>query len=110
MKQPKLNVRLIRRIQKHILEEPRRFFMKAILAIGVPGSHEWDEVKGGWNPSDLSDTVPPCGTAACLAGWTGLLSGKTLKQTARLSFKWFGTKLGLPKAMIKKELGHSLFY
>lgn len=45
-------VRLLRRVKKHILEEPRRFDMK-----------DWVE----------SSTVSPCGTVACIAGWTLLL-------------------------------------
>lgn len=65
----KLNVWLLRKIQAHITEEPRRFFM------------DWFEVHGnstaGWffKWRDLASTVPSCGTAACIAGWANGLTG-----------------------------------
>lgn len=45
-------VRLLRRVKKHILEEPRRLDMS-----------DWVE----------TSKVSPCGTTACIAGWTLLL-------------------------------------
>jgi|SRR5579864_556807 len=50
---PKLNVELLRKVKKHILEEPRRLDM------------------GYWIHAT---TASPCGTVACLAGWTCILS------------------------------------
>lgn len=90
---PNLNVRLLRRIQKHILEEPRRFFMESVVVATTPGSRKWDE-SASWF-TDLSRTVPPCGTAACIHGWTALLSGKTIQETEDLRFRWSQNKLGL---------------
>jgi hypothetical protein len=52
----KLNVRLLRRIKKHILEEPRRFWMGWWVVPNVPGQHP-----------------APCGTTACIAGWAAIL-------------------------------------
>lgn len=49
---PGLNVKLLRKVQKHILEEPRRLQM------------------GVWQSK--SDDAP-CGTIGCIAGWTALL-------------------------------------
>lgn len=91
----KLNVRLLRRIQRHILEEPRRFFMEGVIATGTPGKlfESFDLF------TDLASRVPACGTAACIHGWTALLSGKTPNQTARLKFSWSARKLGLPENM-----------
>jgi hypothetical protein len=57
---PRINVKLLARVRDHILEEPRRY----------------DQELWG-RPSDEA----PCGTAACIAGWTALLGRKvTLKQ------------------------------
>ena len=69
-KKPKLNVRLLRKIQRYIMEEPRRFMMRGIIARGTPGKTDWD-----FHWSDIAHRVPPCGTAACIAGWTNLLTG-----------------------------------
>lgn len=87
----KLNVKLLRKIQKHILEEPRRFFMAGLVATGTPGAtfenSNWYE--------DLPSIVPRCGTSACIAGWTALLSGKSTKQAGILSLNWSARRLGL---------------
>ena len=52
MKMPKLNVKLLDRILRHVKKEPRRFNM------------------GQWVDSSVT---APCGTAACLAGWAVIL-------------------------------------
>lgn len=68
---PKLNVRLLRKIQKHILEEPRRLKMDNAVVL-----------KKGSERSFMSDfrttqqLFPACGTAACIAGWAVILSGR----------------------------------
>jgi hypothetical protein len=54
----KLNVKLLRKVQQHILEEPRRATID-----------RWVQHVG---PLDVD--APPCGTAACIAGWCVLLS------------------------------------
>ena len=54
-----MNVELLRRVEQHILEEPRRLHME------------------GWYYSiedrEPYSSEPPCGTAACIAGWAQLL-------------------------------------
>lgn len=64
----KLNVNLLRKIQKHILEEPKRFFMAAYLDQGRPGSRT-SEFR------DQAKRFPSCGTTACIAGWANILTG-----------------------------------
>lgn len=60
----KLNVRLLNRIKKHLLEEPKRYF------------------QGWWAvPADEvvyrgEDGPPACGTQGCIAGWAVLLDSK----------------------------------
>ena len=53
-----MNVRLLRRIQKQILKEPRQFYMDTWFKEAA-----W---KGKKNPN--------CGTAACIGGWAIALS------------------------------------
>jgi hypothetical protein len=55
-KKTKLNVRLLRRIQKQILKEPRQFQMPRMF--------------------DYRPAIPNCGTAACIAGWAYTFSLK----------------------------------
>lgn len=64
----KLNVTLLRKIQAHILEEPRRFIMDDLVRYGLPG----DKFSAD---NDTQQTFAECGTAACIAGWALLLSG-----------------------------------
>lgn len=52
----KLNVKLLRKVQKHILAEPRRLNMNVVVG-----------------KVDTSES--PCGTVGCIAGWTCILSG-----------------------------------
>lgn len=66
MKKRLLNVKLLRKIQKHITEEPRRFFMSGI-AIHAKNKKDWDQARF-WR-GDLANTMPACKTAACIAGW-----------------------------------------
>jgi hypothetical protein len=62
---PKLNVRLLRKIQRYILKEPRRLVMSRLIL-----------KKGDPLPEDHNDDFGKCGTAACIAGWALLLSGR----------------------------------
>lgn len=62
-----MNTKLLRKVQAHILEEPKRLHM------------------GNWvrwtNKSDKEK--PACGTVGCIAGWSVLLTsrqGKTFRQ------------------------------
>lgn len=92
----KLNVKLLRLIQKHITEEPRRFFMSGI-RFQAHDKERWRDFAMNC-VNDLSLSMPPCGTAACIAGWALLLSdcdaGEGLDTAASL--------LGIPQM----ESGH----
>lgn len=66
-KNPKLNVKLLRRIQKHILEEPKRLQMRYLFLRQRNSRTFCADVSG--------QPFAPCGTAACIAGWAMLLSG-----------------------------------
>lgn len=60
-----MNVRLLRRVQKHILQEPNRLMM---------GDYVWHDRPGVKVETDgILHRMPECGTAACIAGWTCLL-------------------------------------
>lgn len=60
---PKMNVKLLRRIQKHISAEPRRFNM-----------HFWGKHYSQYVNLHYSN-VPPCRTAGCIAGTACILTG-----------------------------------
>jgi hypothetical protein len=63
----KLNVKLLRRVQKHILAVPERLDM-GFLALKV-------------NTED--EGAPPCGTVGCIAGWAHMLTLKKFPKTSR---------------------------
>lgn len=69
---PKLNVRLLRKIQRHILEEPRRFAMSISALHGEPGTALDNYC---FSDGDEPGTFPACGTVGCLAGWANILTG-----------------------------------
>jgi hypothetical protein len=58
-----INVKLLKKVRKVIAEEPRRLLMRT-----------W----GRHVDKRLKDS-PPCGTVACLAGWTVLAAHPRLK-------------------------------
>ncbi len=70
----KINVRLLRRIQKHILEEPRRFFMSGVFIYARNQKH-WKRKTIGHSDTSPSPVMPPCKMAACIAGWANILTG-----------------------------------
>jgi hypothetical protein len=74
-----INEKLLRKVQQHILEEPKRFMMDDVIFKGEPGEDIYD---GG-----LCWGLPSCGTAACIGGWTLLLSknsGADLSKAQKL--------------------------
>lgn len=59
-----MNTRLLRRVAKHIAEEPRRLNMGFLYR---PATH-FD-----------NDLRPPCGTVGCIAGWALIIGLKATK-------------------------------
>lgn len=69
----RINVRLLHRIQQHILEEPKRLDMGTFIeriAIERIAAEEEDY------PEDYAKKFPTCGTIGCIAGWAVTLSSK----------------------------------
>lgn len=67
-----MNVKLLRKVQKHILEEPKRLQMWTYVKLkGHVGSNTGeDEITRPW---------AKCGTAACIAGWACVLKHGEIK-------------------------------
>jgi len=61
-----LNVELLRKVQRHIKEEPKRLRMNNWLVIRQPGEHIYMDT--GYI------IMPSCGTVGCIAGWTWFLA------------------------------------
>lgn len=64
----KMNVRLLRRIQKHILAEPLRYNQNITIEKGKPGQSYREDT------NFKQGTLPKCGTTACIGGWALSLS------------------------------------
>jgi len=62
-----MNVKLLRKVKKHILENPKRLFMGR----WIKRKSETPYLSFG---EGKKRPFPPCGTAACIAGWTCILS------------------------------------
>lgn len=74
---PTLNVDLLRRVQKHITAKPRRLVMRYLVVHKNPSVHNPSGVEGSHFHGDVDNQVfADCGTAACIAGWTLILSGR----------------------------------
>lgn len=83
-----MNTKLLRKIKKHILEEPKRFIMHSLIKTKERGVGTY------YDDAGKKTTFAPCGTAACIAGWATLLSGN--KDSKDEDVWQFGAKvLGL---------------
>lgn len=99
----KLNVKLLRQIQRRIKQEPRQFLMH---------SYFW-----------VAPRIPNCGTAACIAGWAVTLTrtkshkpaDAVLKRNAGLLDVWdvaqkeLGMTDGLSETLFNEESWPSQF-
>jgi hypothetical protein len=94
MKQ-KLNVRLLRRIQRRILKEPRQFQMDDLYSA----------------TDDFGKEVTAnCGTAACIAGWAvALSSGISPREASILDSTGQQNTWGLAVKKLGLESGRPLF-
>jgi len=97
----KLNVKLLRKIQKFILAEPRRFFM----TYGVEPA-ETLFISAG------TKAYPPCGTTCCIAGAAYIIENKIEKTLSKTRVEWEIVRntavkvLGIPD----RERTEKLFY
>ena len=66
-----MNIELLRRIQKHILEEPLRLNM-----------HDWAVNGSALQFGYHGLRAPPCGIVCCIGGWARELSGGLTPETA----------------------------
>lgn len=66
-----MNVKLLRRIKKHILEEPKRLIMGDWLVKGEPGQFFTGD-------GNHAQKFANCGTAACIAGWACILTKQSV--------------------------------
>jgi hypothetical protein len=95
-KKTKLNVSLLRKVQAHILEEPRRYEQNTTIIEGTPGKVMFPDY-GGY---DL--IVPSCGTIACIGGWVQLLGMKR-------PFHFFDQSRAAKLLGIRSDQAHRLF-
>lgn len=66
-----MNTKLLRKIKKHILEEPKRFVMHSLI---LTKDHGYTDTYT--DDANKTTKFAACGTAACIAGWATILSGK----------------------------------
>lgn len=88
-----MNVKLLRKVAKHIAAEPRRYDQDKTLEFLK------EEAKVA-----LGSMAPPCGTMGCIAGWTCVITGKT--KRAKRSF---GYRRAQKQLQLTKDQAHRLF-
>jgi len=71
---PELNVPLLRKVQKQILDEPKSFMMRTWILTGNPGSVLYTDKDCNGKQGETEFTS--CGTAACIGGWAMLIAGQ----------------------------------
>lgn len=70
-----INVKLLRKVQKHILEEPNRFVMGDFIQRKTKKSPQF------YGDDFSHHDFAPCGTAACIAGWAFALVNPKSRAT-----------------------------
>lgn len=70
----KLNVELLKKVQQHITEEPKRYDQFAVVR---------------------ESSLAPCGTVACIAGWANVLSGSDPKSEEAQDLDKAAVRLGV---------------
>ena len=66
-------VKIVKKVQHHILEEPKRFDMGEWIRSARSISRQWFESDKEWK-AEINSSYPACGTTACIAGWVAILS------------------------------------
>ena len=102
----KLNLELFEKVKAHILEEPRRLSQITWLTKKATQPLRFAELLGGLKE-------PPCGTVACVAGWTSLLSEKKKRSYDAVSqFAANQLVLGRGKKVneAREHLGYFVFH
>jgi len=99
-----VNVKLLQRVIKHILDEPRRLRQAC-----------WISERGGaeYRYAVIEDLAPPCGTVACFAGWVSLLSKR--KRRLMEPYSEFSTRSiiqgnDVPASKARKDLERIYFF
>jgi hypothetical protein len=88
-----MNTKLLRRIQKRILKEPRQFAMSWLFR----------------SQEDVTWKIPNCGTAACIAGWCGsVISGNNPKTISSIGL--YGAPQASKDLKLTYAQGGRLFY
>lgn len=64
-----MNITLLRKVQQHISDEPKRFVMSTWRRHGSPGTLV---LNGDYGLPQV--IAPACGTVACISGWADVLS------------------------------------
>ena len=96
-----MNVKLLRKIKRHILEEPRRFAMGLWHIERQPGRTIDGCVNYYFSPNkfESEQKVPSCGTVACIGGWAEIFGGRDEAAKLRRNGKLLSVRQW-PKAFL----------
>ncbi len=105
-----MNIDLLLKVRAAILAEPAQFIMASWFAKGSVYHHDEDPESSYDRTTDIPrGTIPNCGTAACIAGWTCAIANGRLPAEQRLFSS--GVDFVAEAALgIDQERGALLFY
>jgi hypothetical protein len=88
---PELNVELLLKVKKHILQKPSRLHMaqwlvkaNSFTTFSKHGHKYFCFLNSGYNEPHTRP-VPECGTVGCIAGWASVLASTPEKQYSAFS-------------------------
>lgn len=99
-----INVPLLRKVQKFLLAEPRRFYMDQ-------GVVDIEYLRRACGIEIAEKAAPPCGTTCCIAGATYIL-GKNIQKTLNFTKREWETvrKYAVRELGLQEDEAERLFY
>jgi hypothetical protein len=89
--------RLLRRVGRHILAEPLRYNQDCIIEHGEAGEMLYD----------VRQTVPACGTVACIGGWLALLMAPNPRRVHTFNVHKLALLLGVEREQVFRLIAYT---
>lgn len=110
-----MNTELLTRVRDHIMDNPERFIMSrhaSMVEPGLPICEQFDRL-GESDPGGAYKFTlrPPCGTAACIAGWSHILGMPNPDAQTTTRMLWSDVQRQASRLLgINTEQAQRLFY
>lgn len=78
-----LNVKLLRKVKRHILKKPQRLVMSEGIVLGAAGEEKTVSDEYG---EPTTAKIPECGAVGCIYGWTCMLGNPSIVKNGNAEY------------------------